>query len=190
METTLKMSDQPLTFTLTVDEVAALNKQKRVRMKRISNANKKMAIANWTMSLLVVLGLTGLLQFYDIYSGKIDLMRLNIPLILLALSFVGFIIFGAYQRKFYLHASLNEHGHTLRKQTISFSEDGVVLKTAHSSQSFSWDAILDFESTINQLYLYIDNDHALTIPKRALGDEAAQAKWVVYINDLFVKSGR
>lgn len=190
METTLKMSDQLLTFTLTVDEVAELNKQKRVRMKRISNANKKMAIANWTMSLLVVLGLTGLLQFYDIYSSKIDLMRLNVPLVLLALSFVGFTIFGAYQRKFYLHASLSKNGHTLKKQTVSFSEGGVTITTEHSSQSFSWDAILDFESTINQLYLYVDNDHALVIPKRALGDEATQASWVVCINDLFIKSDR
>lgn len=185
METTLAMNDQPLTFTLTRDEIAELNKVSYARVTRIGNAKRKMDIANWVMSLLVVIGIASLLRFYDAYN--IDFTHLNVSLIFFALGFIGFIVFGSYQRKFFAHHAFSDDGFSLQKQTVSFSEDGVAFKTIHSSYSFGWEAINDSESTDSQIYLYIDNYHALHIPKRALGDGAGQARWIAYINEQLVK---
>ena len=180
------MSDQPLTFKLTRAEIAELSKYGYMRVERIANAKRKLDITNWMLSLFVVIALASLLRFYDAYN--IDFSYLNTSLIFAALGLIGFMAFGSYRRKLHERYAFDDNGFSLGEQTVSFSEDGVAFKTAHSAYSFSWEAIVGIESTDSQIYLYIDNYHALHIPKRALGNGAGQSHWIAFINEQYTRT--
>lgn len=169
-------------YELSREEYVEYVKLAYARMARIGKAHLQMFAINIVIWIFVGMGIMGLFDFYKSYDG-IDFSYLNLTLVLWGIAIVGLIAVTVYQRKFYMHHSLNENGRMMKRQTVSLTDEAIGFRTVDSEQTYWWPAIMAKEVSKHLICLYIDNNQALLIPKRVFADEAHLQEWLSYIDN-------
>jgi len=168
-------------FKLTREEYVEFIKLAYSRMSRLGGGSKKFIFINIIVWIFIGMGFAGIFRFYEVYEG-LDFKHLNIALTFWVIGILGIIAASIYQRKFYLHHSLSEDGRMLKDQKVTLSDDAITFSTVDCNQSYSWSSIRDCEYSENLICLYIDNNQALLIPKRAIGEETKLQELIDFIN--------
>ncbi len=167
-------------FKLTREEYFDFAKLAFGRMSRISGLKKKMTAFNVLAWVFIGMGFTGIIRFYEEHE-YIEFEHLNFALWLFGISAVIMVIASTYQRKQHMQHSLSENGHMLKHQKMSFSNSGVKLATADVVQDYTWEAIHAVEQSKLLVCLYIDNAHAILLPKRIISNESELNEVVAYV---------
>lgn len=158
-------------FELTRNDYGEFLKIAYSRMSRIGKGNTKFFVLNLVTWVLIGIAATGVFRFYEIYD-EIEFLHLNIALLFFILSVIWLFGVTVYQRKFYLHYSIDEQGHLLKKQIARITDDKISISTNDSKQIYSWAAIRGAEYSKHLACLFIDNGQALIFPKRAFKSDS------------------
>jgi YcxB-like protein len=158
-------------FELTRADYGEYLKLAYARMFRIGKGGMKFFVLNIVTWVFIGMGVTGIIRFYELYDGIIELLRLNLALLFLGLSVIWLLGVTVYQRKFYLRYAIDEQGYLLKKQKANFTDDGITIFTSDSKQTYSWAAIQGNEDSSNLACLFIDNGQALIFPKSAFNSD-------------------
>lgn len=159
-------------FTLTRADYAEFLKHTYARLLRLGKGNVKFTVINLIVWILIGIGLTGVLRFYETYNG-LDFIHLNIGLSFLAIGLICLFAITIYQRKFYMRYSLSESGYLLRKQKAIFNEVVVEVSNDVGQQTYTWKAFQGLEYSKNLVYLFIDNGQAVIFPRNLIEENEA-----------------
>jgi len=171
-------------FKLTREEYVEFLKMAYQRMARIGNGGKKFFSINLVLWIVIGMGFAGIFRFYEVYEG-IEFQHLNFALISWGVSIAGLILATAYQRKFYMHYSLNDNGHMLKEQSVLVTEENITFTTINTKQSYEWTAIQEIEKSKSFICMYIDNNQALLIPFKAFKEENEKIKFIEFVEEQF-----
>lgn len=170
-----------LEFELTREDYKEFVKHAYSRMARIGKGKMKFFVLNLVAWVLIGIAATGVFRFYEMYDG-IDFLHLNLAFLFLGFSVVWLIVITVYQQKFYLRYALDEHGHLLKPQVASITEETIDISTNVSNQTYAWSAIQGSEYSDNLAYLFIDNGQALIFPKRAFESDSQMEAYVALVD--------
>jgi len=156
-------------FNITEEEHAEFIKSACIRLAKLGKINKNLFAINICEWIAIGFGFAALIKFYEVNNG-LNFYHLNFAVISLIVG--GIIIFLSmlYKARIHIKHSLNKDGHMLKKQTVLANNESICFNTIDTKQSFNWSAVLYKECTQNLILLYIDNNQALIIPKRAFSN--------------------
>ncbi len=157
-------------YQLTRNEYREFLKLTYQRIARIGKGNIKFIALNLVAWIFIGLAFAATDRFYEVY-GWIDLHHLNFALTFLGIGVVCLIAISIYQRRFYMHYSIDEEGYLLQKHNASINKDTIDVTTSDTQASYSWGAFQGRECSNNLVCLYIDNGQAVIFPKRAFQNE-------------------
>jgi hypothetical protein len=169
-------------FKLLKNEFEEFIKLAYARMTRIGHGNKKMFVVNVFVWIFIGIGFASIFRFYKAHE-EFNLIPLNVSLIFFVIGLVGVFVASIYRQKYYIKYSLNESGHFLKDQTVSITEERIKIKTVNTEQLYLWSAIQDIEISKDLICMYIDNNQALLIPKKAFESENYKNEFVSYIEE-------
>jgi len=168
-------------FKLTRKDYGEFLKLAYSRMSRIGKGNMKFIVLNTVTWMLIGVAATGMFRFYELHD-EIDFMHLNIALLFLGLGVIWLFGITVYQRKFYLHYSIGEQGHLLKKQIARITDDVISIDTKDSKQTYSWSAVQGAEYSKHLACLFIDNGQAIIFPKRAFESDSKMEEFKALVD--------
>lgn len=157
-------------YTLTRKDYREFLQLTYKRIARIGKGNLKFFSLNLVAWIFIGMAFAAAVQFYDVYAW-FDFFHLNSALIFLGIGFAWLVGISVYQRRFYLHYSIDNEGHLLQQHHASITEDAIEVSSSMTRASYSWSAFQGRECSKNLVCLYIDNGQAIIFPKRAFQGE-------------------
>lgn len=176
-----------LSFKLTRDDYLEFIKHTYARMAKIGNLNTKLFIINMFIWAAVTIGFISIYKVFQTTQGD-ELIHLSIFLVFWSIAAIAVFSSIYYERKYYMYHSLNDDGLFFKNQRVEVSEEGYRVITGGTESFYKWTAILQIENTKNLICMYLDNNQALLIPKRALEGENMQNKLQAYIDDTHISN--
>jgi hypothetical protein len=167
------------TFTLTDQDIQALRAVTNRRITNLANAKSKLFFSNLITWIPIGVAFAG---YGTLYRQHPELAR-DLSVIAMALLIgVAFLVANnRYKRHIFNKALLPINTWIFSEQTIDISPDGIKTEGAYGSSNLKWAAFVHTDEDQINFYLFIDNRHAVLIPKSVFTspDQLAQIKaWV------------
>jgi hypothetical protein len=151
-----------LDYYLEIDDLVAFNKH----YKKKSKSLKKLKTLIIAIGMIISIG--PFILTVDSLLGKIIILLFGIISFLFLYSLLQMLLNHNYIIKWYLKSGK----HDLGKHTVEIDQGGVTEKTAVSASSRSWDGIDRIEENDKYIFLFLSENSAYIIPKRAFSNES------------------
>jgi len=163
-------------FTLAKQDLTAFHKLANRRLTKVSKANSKLLLAN--LIAWIPLGIA--LAAYTAMYRKYPELSHDLNVVAGAIVVGGLLLVASMMYKQYLYRSavISQDGWFFKPQTMEADSEGLRIENETSRSLYRWSAFSHGAEDASNLYLFLDNAHAIIIPKSALGspDEVAQLK--------------
>lgn len=170
------------TFTLTDRDIQALRAVTNRRITNLANAKSKLFFSNLITWIPLGVAFAG---YGTLYLQHPELARdLSVIATALLIGAVLLVANNRYKRHIFNKVLFPKNAWLFSEQTIEISAEGIKTESAYGSSSFKWPAFVHTEEDQTNFYLFVDNRHAVLLPKSVLmsPDQLAQIKAWLNLN--------
>jgi hypothetical protein len=151
------------TFTLTVRDIHALRAVTNRRLTNLASANSKLFFS--TLFTWIPLGVAGA-AYGSFYRQHPELAHdLKVIAGALLVSIVLFMFNAWYKRHLYNKVLLAKDSWVFSEQTFEITAEGLKTEGTYGSSNYKWPAFIFTTEDQANVYLFVDNGHALVLPK-------------------------
>ncbi len=168
-----------LEFHLNRKDFAEFNRLAQARIRRIGKSRFKFMLLDMLVWLFVGIGMMGLVRLRQTMVS--DPLPLYLSVFSLGVAILLGVVYLVLKGRHFLRHALDDRGAFLSEQSLLLGEDEIVSRSPHITARLTWDAILDADWSGKLVCLFIDNNQAIVIPKRAFEDEQQMREAVALI---------
>jgi hypothetical protein len=165
-----------VSFALTDRDYFALRAVTNRRLTQLASANVKLFFSSLFAWIPLGIAAAGYVRLYRQHPELANQLALIAGA--LAIGVILLVANAAYKRNLYNKVLLARSSWMFSEQTYEINADGIRTEGSYGSSSYKWSSFTYTTEDHLNLYFFLDNGHALLLPKSAITspDQLAQIK--------------